>query len=514
MGDYGSSILPHLDDEAVGVLARASNDTKFCAKALFSETFESPWSILHDKIFSAIDSGHQKVAIAAPRGIGKTSIARLLAMKGILFRDINFVTYIQNSATLAIMQTENIKRELLANKLVKAFFGSVKISQVASDLDEEFSKMAWVAYGSTFILPRGSGQQVRGLNWSGYRPQLIIVDDLEDAEEVLNPEVREKQKDWFLKDVMKSVNFYKKDWRIIYIDTLKHEDSVLQMLLDSPDWFSVNLSLFEQNKEGKLVSLDQNYMTDAQLNTELESHRQQGKLHVFFMEYGNSIRSSDNKFKEQFFQRYVESDLYLRRDLETVVIADPAKTNTPHSADYAIIGVSLDPKLGRVYVRECINAKMDPEEFYQELFACATRLHARSIGVKITSLNDFITHPLESYMVAKRLFFEMVYLKETGGKSAQSKLARIAALVPYYRMGVIYHNPTNCSVLEQQLLSYPRSKLLDLMDALADIIQMLSLGNYYLVPGESQLKESPSEDEYDELELDGYDAPVEGWRAC
>jgi hypothetical protein len=230
-----TNLAHSLDDEAVGFLARAAHDTKFCAKALFPETFESSWSILHHKIFTAIDSGHQKIVIAAPRGIGKTSIARLVAQKSILFRDAKFITYIQNSATLAIMQTENIKRELLTNKPVKTLFGDIKISEISTGLDEEFSKMAWVAYGNTLILPRGSGQQVRGLNWSNYRPQLIIVDDLEDAEEVLNPEVREKQKDWFLKDVMKSVNFYKKDWRIIYIDTLKHEDSVLQMLLDSPE---------------------------------------------------------------------------------------------------------------------------------------------------------------------------------------------------------------------------------------------------------------------------------------
>jgi len=134
-------------------------------KLFFGDTFSAPFSTLHDQIFDAIDSGHHKIAIAAPRGIGKTSIARAVATKGILFRDVNFVVYISNSATLAEMQTENIKRELLTNLMVKKLFGNVKIADVEG-ADDTFSKAVWVVYGNTFVLPRGSGQQVRGLNWA------------------------------------------------------------------------------------------------------------------------------------------------------------------------------------------------------------------------------------------------------------------------------------------------------------------------------------------------------------
>jgi hypothetical protein len=97
------------------VLAACSVNIRVCAKTLFPDLFYSPFSILHDEIFKLIDAGHRKIAIAAPRGIGKTTIARTVASRGILFRDINFISYVSNSSTSAVLQTENIKRELISN---------------------------------------------------------------------------------------------------------------------------------------------------------------------------------------------------------------------------------------------------------------------------------------------------------------------------------------------------------------------------------------------------------------
>ena len=235
------------DPEIRKMLSLCVSNTKYCSKVLFPGTFYSPVSALHDEIFKAIDSGHKKIAIAAPRGLGKTSIARVVAQKAILFRMANFIVYLMNSATVAEMQTENIKKELLINKFVRGLFGSIKESDLEYQMDEMFSKLSWVAFGKTLVLPRGQGQQVRGLNWCDNRPEIVICDDLENKEEIQSKENRDKLKQWFYSDVMKSFNFYKKNWRIVYIDTIKHEDSLLQELLDSPDWYGIRLSICDDN---------------------------------------------------------------------------------------------------------------------------------------------------------------------------------------------------------------------------------------------------------------------------
>ncbi|MHA2079385.1 MAG: hypothetical protein ACW99X_17465 [Candidatus Thorarchaeota archaeon] len=95
---------PEMDQETLDILARCAWDLRYCAKTLFSDVFEAPFSGLHHQIFNvvekAIHQGARKVAIQAPRGIGKTSIAQLIAEQAILFRKFEFICYVQNSATL------------------------------------------------------------------------------------------------------------------------------------------------------------------------------------------------------------------------------------------------------------------------------------------------------------------------------------------------------------------------------------------------------------------------------
>lgn len=498
------------DPEIKEIMKRCYASTRVTAKVLFPDSFYAEFSPLHDEIMSLIDGGSRKIAIAAPRGIGKTTIARTVASKGILFRDINFISYVSNSATVAEMQTENIKRELLSNQIVKEFFGNIKIAEHnASGLDETFSKMAWVAFGNTLVLPRGAGQQVRGLIWDKYRPQLIIVDDLEKKDEVMNEDNRAKMKEWFFSDLMNSVNKYLNDWRVIYIDTLKHEDSLLQTLIDASDWDSIVLSMCDTNYK----SLAPSYMSDEEIKAEVESHREKGMLDVFYMEYMNlPTASEDATFKQEYFHQYNETDAEFvknKRNLENVVIVDPAKTVKLHSAHSAIVGVGVDRASARLYVRDIVSGKMYPDELYDEMFGMVARLNAHVLGVEETSLNEFIKQPILNEIIKRRIpIGEPVWLKARAKKED-----RIAQLVPFYRQGYVYHNESCCGGLEAQLMSFPRSKLWDIMDALAYVIELLELGDRYFEPApflDEEGKEDP-EAEFKELE-DEYESVMQDWR--
>jgi len=464
-----------LDD----TLALCAANTQIYAKTLHPEQFTAPWSALHNQIFDLVDSGHKKIAIAAPRGIGKTTVARCLAQKSIVFRDLNFICYVSKSATFAEMQTENIKRELLSNNEVKGLFGSVKVND-ASDIDESFSKSSWTAYGKTLILPRGAGQQIRGLNWSGNRPQLIIIDDLEDKKEVKNPDNRSFLKSWFYSDLMKSVNRYLNDWRVVYIDTIKHEDSLLQNLIDADDWASLNLSLVDENFE----SLVPDYMTTEEILADKDAHEKAGMLDTFYMEYCNMpISTEDAVFKPEYINHYSETDAKFQSRLnlgkiETVLLADPAKTVKMHSAESAVVGVGIDAEAGRYYVRDVSAGKFYPDEFYDNIFNMAARLDAKTLGVEVTSLNEFIVQPLKNEMHKRGEFLTLLELN-----AVRKKEERIAALAPLYRQGYIFHNRNCCAPLEAQLFAFPRPARFDIMDALAYLIKMLEMGSrYFEVP--------------------------------
>jgi hypothetical protein len=497
---------PLLDDAdgLKGILKSGYHSTQYFARAFFPDLFYMPFSKLHHQIFELIDSGQRKIVIAAPRGLGKTTIARTVAAKGIFYSDSHLICYISNTATHAERQTENLKRDLLVNKNFTKIRGTIKPDSSVEGLDDTFSKAAWVAYGDSLVVPRGAGQQIRGLLWGKYRPDLVIIDDLEDKEEIRSADTRANLKEWFHSDVTKAINRYDKNWRFIYIDTLKHEDSLLQELLDSPEWASINLSLADMDAlaEGRIESVVPEYMTTEELQEELEEHRNRvpSQVHVFYMEYLNiASGGEDAAFRPEYFNYYDETDRQFKMEvepyLENVILVDPAKSVSKHSDDTAIVGIGLDLDGGAIYIRDVVSGKMHPDEIYSKTFDMVVKLKSHVIGLEVTSLNEFITHPFRNEIVRRRIPVDLVELKPRGN---QRKEERVAALEPYYRQGYILHNKACCVGLETQLLAFPRSKRWDIMDATAYIVEMMEIGErYFNRPEEDNMD---SEDEYAELD--------------
>jgi hypothetical protein len=504
MSEQNENLMGLNRDDLKLLMSQCVQSTKVSSKIIFPDRFYLPFSSLHNKIFEILDDDSiQQAVIVAPRGFGKTSTVNMsFPAKKILFQEKKFIVPISCTATQAMMQGENLKRELVSNRMINGLFGPMK--------SDTFSKEMWVTASGTAVMPRGAGQQVRGILFGDSRPDLIIVDDLEDAESVKSEEQRQKTKEWFFADVMNSINRSRKDWKIIVIGTLLHEDSLLANLMDDPGWHHVHLSLCDENFHSNWPD----FMTDAQVKELADSYRRMSLLDAFFREYmGMPQSKEDAKFKQEYFKYYDETDEEFtkrKKKLEGIVILDPAKTTKKTSDDTAIIGFGVDSEAPAIYVRDIERGQFHPEEQYTKCFDMADRLGARVIGIEVTSLNEFITYPLRNEMIRQRRYYDIVELK-----ARASKEERIEALIPFYRLGFVKHNKSNCNVLESQLLSFPRSKKDDVMDAVAYIVEMLEMGERYFVP-----KDTPEQvaDEYKDLKDNDYDqeamAPLTGWRAA
>ena len=474
----------------------------FC-KTFMAESFYANFSPLHDQITNLLDSNKNKIAIAAPRGLGKTSLARALVARAILYRQYEFIMYVSNSETVAELQTENIKRELKTTSEIRSVFGDIEVDDHDLGFDENFSKKAWCTFGTTLVLPRGAGQQVRGLMYKSTRPQLIIIDDLEKRNELENTENRRKLREWFHSDLEKCVNQYDKKYKFVYIDTLKHSDSLLEELLNNSEWDSVRLDLCIDTPEG-LTSAVPELISTRELRREIESHRNNGTLDIFYSEYRNLPIANENQgFSQEYFKYYNETELE-KRNLENYIIVDPAKSVNMKSADSAVIGIGVNFESGAIYIRDLVSGKYHPNDLYEEIFDMRTRLNAHVIAVEVTGLEEFIRQPLENEMLTRgsKNAARFVWLKARGGgvDTDKGKLKRIGTLIPYYRKGYIYHNKNITSKLEGQLLSFPRGKLVDCADAEAYIIELLELeGRYFSTPNENA-ENYNEEDEYAELE--------------
>jgi hypothetical protein len=323
---------------------------------------------------------------------------------------------------------------------------------------------------------------------------------------------------------MKIHSRYDKDYKFIYIDTLKHQDSILQILLESDDWHSIRLDVCNDNYETNAPS----FMTTEEIRAEVASHKREGTLDVFYREMRNQpVAKETASFKQEYFRYYQENGPNLLTfpplkdsepeqvklfggvnpvnvskglehvpvsDLVNVVICDPAKTVNLQSAESAVVGIGVDRKTQRIFIRDVVAEKFYPDELYDALFSMVVRLRAVAFGVEVTSLNLFITQPIENERRKRNVHAQFLELKAVGKKEE-----RISALVPYYRQGHVYHNVTCSSEIESQLIPFPRSKRLDIIDAEAYIVKIIDELFLYFDPPDDDLDE---EDEYQELVSD------------
>jgi len=507
------------DPEIQELILSCMTDTQMFAKTFFPEEVDAPFSILHNKMFYVMDHEWRKKSLAAPRGIGKTTMAKIRVCKAIVFRETNFIIYLSNSATSAENSTEHIKR-MLQSELITKFFGEVSFSQ--KGYKDSFSKQSWVAYGEVFVLPRGAGQQVRGQNWMGYRPGIIVIDDLESTELVKSEDQRKKLNLWFFSDLMKTESKYGKQAEFLYIDTIKDEDSLLQKLIDSNDWINVDtpdgvLSICDQN----FNTYDANYMTTEEIKHEYEVHKENGDTDLFYMEYMNiPISLEDAIFKESYFKYYTECGDHFEvcskvnelnkiqlhkiyvKDVITVVIVDPARTVKLQSAESAVVVVSVSRKDRKIFVRSPWAEKVKPDDLYEAIFTSILMYNATILAVEETGLGEFIRQPLQNQMRVRGIYPNYIALNAVGDKDK-----RISTLAPHYKLGYIYHNKDNCTPLENQLIWHPKSKRKDIIDALSYINKIMDEHAMFFDPEDD---DNTFEDEF--LELEDEQLEMDNWR--
>lgn len=483
------------DPELEKLIALAETRVDVMAKLFFPERFSRPWSkTLHSQIFSILhnDTAKRKL-ILAPRSLGKTSIVQLaLAAQRILFRKANFVVPISCTEKLALQQSENLKRELQANVMIKKIFGDVKT--------KNFSKQGWESSTGTYIMPRSAGQQVRGLLYNNDRPDLILFDDFEDPHQIRNASYRQQLREWFTADVLNCVNRSSDaKWEIIYVDTLKHEDALAARLLADPDWLSARLRLADENLESNYPE----FRTTEEVKAEYAKALRDGQADVWARENLNeAIDHAHALFKREHFQ-YYQPGLFESKaapKVSSILLCDPARTSVKNgNAETALIVVSIDYAAKRYYVREIRNGHFSPSEMLNHAFDLIVKYRIMHAGFEITGLHEFLTQGIRNEMVVRGVFFDLVELSAPGGQQAVGKDERIAhALAPLYMGKYIWHNAETCYALEQQLLMFPRSAKIDIADALSYLPQMLALGDQYWWPNESSVDSDL--EEYDKLE--------------
>lgn len=156
-----------------------------------------------------------KRVVAAPRGHAKsTSLTFKGTIHAVVYGYKHYPIIISDSSDQAEGFLDNIRVEFEENEAIREDFGDLTGKVWRSNV--------LVTSTNIKVEAIGSGKKIRGRKHRNWRPDLLILDDIENDENVRTPEQRAKLDSWFKKAVSKAGDDYTD---IVYIGTLLHYDS-------------------------------------------------------------------------------------------------------------------------------------------------------------------------------------------------------------------------------------------------------------------------------------------------
>lgn len=446
-----------------------------------------------------------KVAVAAPRSHAKsTYLSKATPISEVVYRLRKYIIIISETPSVSKANMEWIRNQLKYNEKLRADFGpllSPKDQANIRDNGEGF--IAWHPDGESrrqiaLVEAASTGQALRGRNWNGARPDLIILDDLEDARPGGNastPEQRQALRDWFAQTVMPLGDPKGKRTAFVYMGTTVHHDSLLMHVLYKRSDFKTRIyrAIISQPKRADLweqcrliyVDRDNPNRADDALAF-YEKHREEmdegarvlwpevqplWKLMVwkwnngskaFNTEYmNNPIDEESQIFNPETFEYYKHDIDYTsgRYDVSMGVDFAMGKQRGDYSA---IVTVAKERSTGVIYVLDAWGERVKPDELMRVIVAKVLEYQPTVIAAEAQMAQEFFVDEL------KKALTRVGYPAGTRVKKIKQrarKELRIEALLPSIENHTIQFNRNHALLLEQ-FERYGTGEHDDLPDAL------------------------------------------------
>lgn len=212
-------------------VARGRTDFQWWCRYYLSDYFLSEPAGFHRELSELIDT-QARVVCAAPREHAKSTVVTFAkVLHAIVYRLRHFIIIIRDSYDVAKLSVDDLRQELEGNEKLLEDFGDLIGNR-------KWTEAEFITANDVKVLGRGQGNKIRGLRYKQYRPDLVIVDDLEDDETVDSKTQREKLDRWLRRAVLGSIG---PDGAFFMIGTVLHHDSVLMRFLRQTDVFVTRL---------------------------------------------------------------------------------------------------------------------------------------------------------------------------------------------------------------------------------------------------------------------------------
>lgn len=428
-------------------LRRAAADPLYFCRTYLPHYFSAAPAPFHHELVKLLDTRGPVVtpiAVAAPREFAKSTVCSFgYVLHQICFGKRHFIIIGSDTEDLASDLTGYLYLELLYNERLHQDFGELVRPNKAVD--------DFVTRNDVRVKARGRGQRLRGLKHKQWRPDLVILDDLENDLNVRNKDIVQQILDWVTSAVYPAIEAR---GTLMVIGTILRQRSALHLMLTSKD------EPFRHFERRLYRALNDDGASLWEARHPAAKLRQQKQLMgsvAFNREKMNEPTPEKCLFQEHWIHYYHPGSL---KDKELAVVGyfDPS-LESGGSADYkAVVTLGWAPQEMVFYVLDAFIQKTTLEQTLRAIF---NRHKERPYLIFGVEDNLFQRLLLKEFDVLGRELGLLIPVK--GVTQRLAKETRVASLAPLLERGKIrfIRGHSDQELLVEQLLYFPSRTLHD-----------------------------------------------------
>jgi predicted phage terminase large subunit-like protein len=413
-------------------------------------------------------------AIASPRGFAKSTLVCLfLTSWCALTGRKHFILIISDTLTQAKLHLGALKAELENNRMINWLYGDV----VGVTWGEE-RIIVNTPNGEVMIMALGAGTKIRGLKFKQYRPELVVIDDLENSEMVYSPERRQKLQRWFDYDLKSGVD---KDGDIIYLGTILHYDALLKKVVERKgqyqSWQTIMFKALDEN--GESIWPDRYPTETLKAMRDDPAHPKYVGSLVFSQEYQNEPQDDkDRIIRPEWLKHYQllrrvmempgENDEEKRQGFiksfsEIVAAVDPAIGDKEQSDFFSMYVMGVEKVTNNEYQLDLLRGKFTIDEQVEKIVEMCKTWQVKVLGIESNAYQAGLFQLVRSAMHKAGLSTRIIKIRTDKDKVRRAKIHSVA-----FEGGFIYlrQDHRDFDIIKAEITEFPLAAHDDSFDSL------------------------------------------------